>query len=276
MNKALENLIRVLGEAHGLDASPYDRTFLLKSVDKRLAATGLKTLDAYAGLLAGQRAEADLFFQSLHIGYSEFFRNPLSFALLEQRVLPALLAGKESAGQAEFRVWSAGCGGGQEALSVAILLDELSGARPAPLPYRIFATALSGPDLALARAGLYNADAVGNVSTRRLQACFTRQGDAYAIAPRLLERVIYTDDNLVDARSASPAASIYGDFDLVLCCNLLFYYQPAVRQRVLDKIARALAPGGYFVTGETEKDIAVQQDWLRAVAPPAAVYQKRK
>ncbi len=75
---------------------------------------------------------------------------------------------------------------------------------------------------------------------------------------------------------ACPVAAIYGDFDLVLCCNLLFYYRPEVRQRILDKIVRALRPGGYCVTGAAEREIVARQTGLHAVAPPAAIFQKHK
>jgi chemotaxis protein methyltransferase CheR len=105
MNKELEEISRVMRQAHSRDISPYDESFLLKSVDKRLAATEIKTAAAYSEYLSENSPEAEAFFRSLRIPYSEFFRNPLTFALLEQLVLPSLIAEKEKAGRAEIRIW---------------------------------------------------------------------------------------------------------------------------------------------------------------------------
>jgi len=274
---AVAALLQGLAEAHGLDLTPYDTTFLQKTLDKRVAATGSASIAAYGGYLAEHRTDAVVLEQSLRIIYSEFFRNPLAFALLEQLILPGLIEAKARTDQGEIRVWSAGCATGQEAWSVAMLLDELTATAGAPpIAYRIFATDRSEPDLAQARTGHYSAEAVGNVQARRLRAHFSRHGDAFVIAPRLRARVEFSGDDLLDANSASPAASIYGDFDLVLCSNVLLYYRASARQFILDKLCHALAPGGYLVTGETERDIVAKHPGLRLVAPPAAVFQKPK
>ena len=269
-------IIRAVQQAPGGDVSAYDPSFLLNSAEKRRLATGLESVADYGDYLAAHREEAELFCRSLHIAYSDFFRNPLTFALLEQVVLPGLAEARKKTGRGEIRVWSAGCAAGQEAWSVAILLEELTAGAAPPLSYRIFATDHSEPDLALARAGVYSRDAVGNVRSRHLRNYFSRQGEAFAILPRLRERVDFSAGDLLDATSGSPAASIYGDFDLVLCCNVLFYYQPAVRQRILDKLCRALAPGGYLMTGEAERDWVAKHHGLRSVTPPAAVFQKQR
>lgn len=274
-NLQTDALVQLMEQRHGLDISAYEGSFLRQTIAKRLAETDLQTVEAYGEGLAGNRAEAEALCRSLHVGYSEFFRDPLAFALLEKQILPALIAGKQQAGGSELRVWSAGCAAGQEAWSVAILLDALCGAGEAPLAHRIFATDVSEPELNQARTGVYSAAAVGHVRLQQLQTCFSRHGDAYAIAPRLRARVAFSTYDLLDERTAAPADSLYGDFDLILCCNLLFYYRPDIRRRILAKVCRALAPGGYFVTGETERAVLEEHEGLRAVAPIAAVFRKK-
>jgi chemotaxis protein methyltransferase CheR len=224
--------------------------------------------------LSEDRAEAEAFSRSLNITYSEFFRNPLAFALLEQLILPRLLGEVGKSGRSEVRVWSAGCAAGQEAWSVAILLEELAAARERPVTIRIFATDVSETALALARKGVYDPAAVQNIRLKHLRDYFSAQGEAYVVTPRLRARVDFSAYDLLDARSACPPASLYGDFDLILCSNLLFYYRPDLRQHILDKVCRALSPGGYFVSGEAERDIVAKHDGFGHVAPPAAVFQK--
>ena len=252
----------------------YDESFVRKAIVKRMQAHGLPQVANYGEYVAGHPEEIEELSRSLRIGYSEFFRNPCTFAMLEQWIVPSLAAAQKFRGRGELRVWSAGCAAGQEAWSIAMLLDAMSEAGEPRLAYRIFATDLAEPDLALAEAGVYSAEAVGNVRLSYLNAYFVRQGECFVVAPRLRERVSFSVYDLLDGGSSSPEASLYGDFDLIFCCNLLFYYRPDVRQRILGKIGRALAPGGYVVTGEAERDMVAAHDGLHAVAPPVTVFHK--
>jgi chemotaxis methyl-accepting protein methylase len=82
--------------------------------------------------------------------------------------------------------------------------------------------------------------------------------------------------DLLDEHSVCPADSLYGDLDLILCCNLLFYYKPDIRQRIIGKISRALSSDGFFVTGEAERDMVTKQEGFCPVAPASAIFQKRR
>jgi chemotaxis methyl-accepting protein methylase len=269
----LAQIIAVMRDSHGRDLSLFDDAFLVKSLQRRLQGTTHASWPAYLDSLTHDGAEAGALFQSLNIGYSEFFRDPLTFALLEQVILPRLV---QQSGQAGLRVWSAGCAAGQEAWSIAILLDEQNAEREQPVPFRIFATDRVETVLAEARGGVYDAASVQQLRLKHLHRYFTVTGDAYRISPALKARVDFSDYDLLAEGSSSPTAAIYGDFDLIFCCNLLFYYRPEVRQRILDKIVHALRPGGYCITGAAEREIVARQTGLNAVAPPAAVFQKRK
>jgi chemotaxis methyl-accepting protein methylase len=270
----LAGICGVMSRAHGLDVSVYDESFLAKALAKRLTVSGAKNAAAYGACLEKNRAEAEAFFASLSISYSEFFRNPLTFSVLEQLVLPALLAETEKAGRKEIRVWSAGCAAGQEAYSIAILLADLKAARGGSLNYRIFATDTSRAELAAASAGLYEAAAVRNVRLEHLGKYFTAAAGAYELNAEIRTRVDFSAYDLLDASLACPPGAIYGDFDLVFCGNLLFYYRPGVRKMILDKLAACLAPKGYLVTGEAEKEIVGKHGGVRPIFPPAPIFQK--
>lgn len=271
----LDAVIKIMDEIHRYDVTVYNEAFLAKSLEKRLLATACKTSAAYLKHLSEDGAEAETFYRSLRVVYGEFFRNPLTFALLEQQILPSLIDEKVRNCQKEIRVWSAGCAAGQEAWSLAILLDELTAGCGHPVTFRIFATDLSERDLTPVRSGTYNAAAVGNVRLRHLDGCFIRQGDTYIISSRLKDRVDFSVYDLLDTETTCPPASIYGDFDLIFCSNVLIYYQPKALRLILDKLRRSLRPGGYLVTGETERQIVGSAGGFCAVAPPAALFQKR-
>jgi chemotaxis methyl-accepting protein methylase len=267
--------IEILRKIPGLDILGFDDGFLVKSIEKCSKARACESNAIYVGRLKTDRTEAEIFVRSLRVSYSEFFRNPLAFALLEQVVLPSLIESVRKSQRGELRVWSAGCATGQEAWSMAILLDEMTRPPDPPISCRILATDVSEDDLETARAGSYSTEAVGNVRARQLHEFFSQQGSMYAIASsQLRDRVAFSVFDLLDPQSRSPAASIYGGFDLILCCNVLLYYRPAAQGFILDKLRRCLAPSGYLVVGETERSIVESAGGFRAVAPPATVFQQ--
>ncbi|MFA7344503.1 MAG: protein-glutamate O-methyltransferase CheR [Terrimicrobiaceae bacterium] len=265
-----DDFIRASSGVLGLDLFRFEEAFLRKAIAGRLLANEMPSLPEYADFLAESPEEAEEFFRSLHVNHSSFFRNPLTFAVIEQLVLPGLVEAKKKSG-GEIRVWSAGCASGQEAWSIAMLLEELTSPQGERVSWRIFATDLAEPDQA--RVGVYCAGDVGNVRARHLRDYFFRQADSYVIVPGLRSQVDFSVHDLLDDSSASPAAGIFGDFDLILCCNVLIYYRADARQSILEKLWHAISPGGFFVTGEAERTIVSGHQGLRAVAPPAAVFQ---
>lgn len=262
----------MLRREHGLDIARYAPGFLASSLERRWQAMPGMTQIAYLQLLEGDRAEAETLIRSLDIHHSEFFRDPLVFALLEQRLLPNLASVKNALDQTEIRVWSAGCASGAEAYSIAILLRELSDHRRSPIRFRLFATDSSAEQLARAQAGTYDLAAMGKVALRHLNRWFHRQEDHYIVAPELRELVDFSAYDLLDEHRACPCASIFGEFDIVFCCNILFYYQSECQDRILDKLRRCLAPDGYLVTSDAEREI-VQNAGFQAMAPPTAIYR---
>jgi len=276
LSVSLAAIVQVLDRMHGVDISPYDRSFLRNSIEKRLAATGVGNIEAYVEYVAEQRMEAEELYRSLRVIYSEFFRNSLTFAVLEQMVLPGLIAEKKTAGRGGIRVWSAGCAAGQEVWSVAILLDELTGTEDRTFPYQIFASDLSEPDLSQARDGVYSADELKNVRLKHLDTCFSRRGNSYTIVPRIHSHVQFDSYDLLKTDTVCPPTSIYGEFDLVLCSNVLLYYRHEMQNRILNKLSESLVPGGYLVVGEAERQIVADRNGsFHAVTPFSAVFQKQ-
>ncbi len=274
MKKDLDEVVRVISQTLERDVSLYDESFLEKSLEKRLQKTSKESPAAYLRYLSENRAEAESFFRSLNIAYSEFFRNQLTFAVLKQIILPRLVEEKEKSSRSEIRIWSAGCAAGQEAYSIAILLDELSAKRGNDIPFRIFATDTSEADLESAREGVYDSGAVQNVRLKHLRTYFTQQGEAYVIDTGLRDRIDFSYYDLLEDRSSCPPTSIFGDFDFVMCSNLLFYYRQDVRQFILNKVSRCLAQKGYLVTGEAERGIVDRTQGYQPVAVPASVFQR--
>jgi chemotaxis methyl-accepting protein methylase len=260
----------------GLDASVYEDTFFQKAVESRCAALGGIPFAEYVRIVSDDPAELARFTACLHIGYSEFFRSPLTFACLETLVLPFIIKRKAQNQEGGVRIWSAACAEGQAAYSVAMLCDELmrqASAAPDAVPgYQVFGTDIDERALQTARTGTYTVSALGKVTLKRSEACFLRQGESYTVVQRIRDAVDFSAFDLVTEQGLCPPISIYGSFDLVFCCNLLFYYKPHVQDRILEKLGSCLAPGSCLVTGDAERDI-VARHHFREVYPGSAIFK---
>jgi chemotaxis protein methyltransferase CheR len=187
-----------------------------------------------------------------------FFRDREAFALLRDEVLPAL--SHQRAGQ-PIRVWSAACSTGQEAYSLAILADAAWRLAPGA-EIEIFASDLSERALEKAQSGLYTQFEVQRgLPIRLLLQYFDKDGEAWALSPRIRQRVSWKRVNLLGDLSE------LGPFDLILARNLVSGLDPAARGRVLENLAGALAPDGHLMLGAketaTEAPDALRADLLR-------------
>lgn len=271
MNK---EIIEIIGRQHGVDVSNYEENFLNKSMQKRIIETECNSEVDYYKLLENSKPESDNFIHSLHISYSEFFRNPLTFSVLEKIILPAIIMKKIKSNRNEIRIWSAACAAGQETYSIAILLKELLNNANEKINFRIFATDQSNLQIKEALHGSYSDLAISCLSLKRVKQWFIRHGDTYIVKPELQENIDFSVFDLFSEQYSCPPNSIFGDFDLVICANLLFYYKPEFRKKIIEKTSNCLSTSGYLVTGETERDILLHADF-QEVYPQSAIFQQK-
>ena len=272
--KGKSHIAELLLKNGGIDVSRYDDTFLHKSIQKRITETRSGSPEAYFSLLEHTRGEEMDFTGSLRISYSEFFRNPLTFAVLEAVVLPLLVLNTKNKKHGEIRIWSAACAAGQEPYSLAMLLEELKTGVQEKTGYRIFATDLDESQVAAAQKGHFTADALNNLTMKRIDKWFCSENGTYTIKPELKKNIEFSVFDLFNKYFSCPPESIFGDFDLVLCANLLFYYKPEYRSIILKKVGNSLTTGGYIVAGEAERDI-LKQNGFKEIFPQSAIFRMR-
>ena len=268
MKEKNKHIINRLFQIRGIDVSKYDEVFLYKSLQKRIAKTVCDSEEAYFSFL--DNSEAEKLVDSLQISYSAFFRNPLTFAVLENIILPSLIQKRRTK---EIRIWSAACAAGQETYSLAVLLEELKSNDNSKTNYRIFATDKSEEQINKAKDGLYVVNALNNLSLKRVNQWFTKEGDIYTIKPDLKKNIDFSVFDLFDSQLSCPPNSIYGDFDIIMCANLLFYYKPEFRKTIIEKITDSLVLGGYLITGEAERDILLNNNY-KELFSKSAIFMK--
>jgi chemotaxis protein methyltransferase CheR len=245
-----DQLRRLIRKHAGITFRDNKRYLLESRLRPRLATCEVDSYEAYVRYVKrkGHEQEITNLVNAVTINETSFFRNPAQFEALEQSLLPALAARRKQDGARTVRLWSAACASGDEAYSLAILVREQVSPRFPRLQFKIVATDIDTEVLAAARAGRYSARAVRNVPTAYLHKFFERSGEAYVIDAAIRDMVTFHKLNLADAH----AMRTMQDFDVIVCANVLIYFDGAEKQRLLRALADALNPGGYLLVGGSE------------------------
>ena len=272
MDDADKRIAGLMFNRHGADISMFEADFLQRTMQKRMADKQCNTPEEYFLALEREPNEGEVLLYNLRICYSAFFRNPLTFSVLEQVVLPEILLNKNGLKNKTVRVWSAACAAGQETYSLAMVLEGLSDGEKRKA-YHIFGTDNNEEHIALAKQGRYDVHAVRNVTQGQLKKWFVADGDSYSVVPKLKQKVKFSVFDLFDTLHSSPPESIFGGFDIMMCANILFYYRPEFRRVIIEMIKGSLAGNGLVITGETERHI-LDNAGFREVYPHSAIFRR--
>jgi chemotaxis protein methyltransferase CheR len=251
-----------------INVSCYDETFLHNTLQTRMKEVNCSSTEAYYGFLKQHPDEKNKLLSSLQNGYSTFFRNSLTFAAIEHLLLPKGISNSK-----EIRIWSAACAAGQEAYSMAMLLEDHLNCKTKNAGYRIFATDHNKTLIERAQKGIYYTDHLDNLSKKYINRWFIKKGDYYTVKPTLKEQIDFSVFDLLDEKHSSPPSSIFGNFDFVICANLLFYYKAEYRKKMINKVINSMAEDAYLIVGETERDILLS-DRFSEVYPHSAIFKK--
>lgn len=242
---ALESLLEVLLERDGLNLSGYRRSTLARRVQNRVIASGEPTLAAYVARLRADPAETALLLDRVTIKVSRFFRNREAVLAVSRA-----LAGAVGRGPRRLRVWSAGCGRGEEPYTLAMVLADLG--QLAAGPPAVVATDVDPGALEAARRATYDPAALEEVPpaarARWFGPVLSPAGPRWRVAEEIRRRVSLERHDL--ARAVRPAWG--GPFDLVACRNTLIYFDPPLQHRALTLLCASLVPGGLLWLGEAE------------------------
>lgn len=232
----------ILLDQIGLDLSMYKDECMKRRIAGRVRACGMDRGSAYVDRLRRDPDEAEILLEALAIHVSHFFRNPQVFALLEAKLLPSLIGTAQGRSDKCIRIWSAGCAGGEEPYSMALLLSELA---PPDLNIEILASDIGPEALKRARQGCFDSVRLSEVPPRVLQEYFKPVGSRHQLVEEIRSRVRFFEQNLLK-----------GDFpteiDLILCRNVLIYFSHEDQERILQRFHASLTDSGILVLGSTE------------------------
>jgi two-component system, chemotaxis family, CheB/CheR fusion protein len=239
----MEAIFEIFRQRYDLDFSLYRPSTIARRVARRLALADSSELDEYAARLRNDPAELNQLYEDLLIGVTQFFRDPESFTKLRQEVLPDML--RDSDPDRPLRVWVAGCATGEEAYSLAILIDEVYQQMGRPMAVKIFATDVHRHSLEYAARGLYPAESVIHVPAAVKQKYFTQHDNGYQVSADIRKSLVFAHHNVL---KDAP----FTELDLVTCRNMLIYLQPHAQLKVLSLFHFGLRPGGVLFLGSSE------------------------
>jgi two-component system, chemotaxis family, CheB/CheR fusion protein len=241
----LERLLAYLKQCRGFDFTGYRRPSLSRRIGHRMQTLGVESYGAYIECLAADPAEFDALFNTILINVTGFFRDPSAWDRLASPALEGMLDRRAPGGGDPIRIWSVGCASGEEAYTLAIVLAELLGEDDFRARVKIYAADIDDDALAIARLGSYAAKDVSSIAPPLIDKYFERSDDRFVFRRDLRRALIFGRHDLI---RDPPISRI----DLLVCRNVLMYFNADVQKRILMKFHFALVDSGLLFLGRAE------------------------
>jgi chemotaxis protein methyltransferase CheR len=262
MERALEQhaiglIARLLRERTGQVISEDRRWRIERAIEGVLRKRGIgRSADIISLLTHPDSAQVEQeLVEALLNNETYFFRDRQVFTELASAIIPAICHAKD--GNRQLRIWSVGCSTGQEPLSLAMLAQEL-GLRNRGWDVSILATDISHSAIATARQGLYNRFEIQRgLAAGQMLRHFTETEQGWQASSELLSMVRYQVGNLLDPPPPGP-------FDLILCRNLMLYFDDFARRRACERLHEVLSPHGRLLLGGGEAMLEARSGFLPA------------
>ena len=243
-NDLLEKIFVRLRVATAIDFSLYKPSTIARRIEHRMGINNIETLPDYADLLDRKPEEFALLKSDLLIGVTQFFRDPDAHAELAKSVLPAIISNKSV--DTPVRVWMVGISSGEEAYSMAIAFNEILEELKISIPIKIFASDADSGSIDYASAGVYPPFISNDVSDKRLAKYFNiDEAGNYVVSNRLRNMIVFATHNVLE----DPP---FSNMDLVVCRNMLIYFQTEAQERTLALFNFSLRDAGYLWLGSSE------------------------
>ncbi|MFO7177191.1 MAG: protein-glutamate O-methyltransferase CheR [Pseudomonadota bacterium] len=262
----LRLLLDAIHERYGYDLREYDRGSIQRRMRAALAKSGLPHLGELLHRVLLDPALFATVLDELTIRVSEMFRNPPFYRVFRERVLPMLRT------YPQIKIWHAGCANGEEVYTSAILLVEEN------LYDRtqIYATDMSRAAIDQAREGTYPEARAAVFAQNYTQSGGLRSFDEYytaaygriVVREALRRNIVFFQHDLVSDYA-------FGEMQVIFCRNVLIYFTPALRERILHVFAHGLCRGGFLCLGESEHLPPSLSALFESYAPAERIYRRR-
>lgn len=220
----------------GINLFAYKENQLHRRILSLMSRVGVSNFDEYVKLLKADNMQRQKFLDFITINVTEFFRNPELFKELQSEI-----ENYTKASRGNIKIWSAACSIGAEPYSLAMIMENLNLSGR----YSILATDLDATILARAKQGIYTDAEIKNIEERLIKKYFTVDKDKYIIDSKIKNVVTFKKHDLI-------LDNYEKDFDLIVCRNVVIYFNQDVKDKIYEKFSSSLKKGGLLFVGATE------------------------
>ena len=263
---SLGRIAKILAQHDHTDFSDYKTSTLSRRIHQRYLVSGCRDLNEFIELLESSAEERAILRQNLLISVTRFFRDRQAWDFLQQEVIPGLIAQAEP--YEELRCWVTACATGEEAYSLAILLEEAIAQSAKPVRFKIFATDIDKLALDKATQGFYPQTIVKDISPELLAKYFVRKDNSLQVVRKLREKLLFASQDITKDAG-------FTRMSLVTCRNVLIYLQSNLQQQVLRNLHFSLVSKGILFLGEAETLGRLEAEF-QPLDRQNKIYQKRR
>ncbi|SHF92275.1 two-component system, chemotaxis family, CheB/CheR fusion protein [Salegentibacter echinorum] len=259
----LMQILRFIDERTGLDFREYKHATLARRIARRMNVCKCKDLTHYFETLKNNKAEVDILHREFLIGVTKFFRDKDVWNILKNKVIPAMVDKKKNGDV--LKVWDVACSSGEEAYSFAMLINEEIERQQKSVDLKIFATDISQKHLDIGSEATYPESIVADIDADLLLKYFYSRPNGYKVVDKLRRMVVFSRHNIIK----NPP---FSNMDMVVCRNLLIYFQPAIQNKSLNFLHYALKKEGILVLG-TSENVGSQKDNFKPIDLATKIYK---
>ncbi|VAX20942.1 Chemotaxis protein methyltransferase CheR [hydrothermal vent metagenome] len=278
MSGLTNDMFRILRDIiHDMTGILYDesKTYLLENrILRRLSDVGLESFDEYLDIIHNLDAhpqEKEAFIDLVTTHETSFFRNAPQLDIFINDALPQILVEAERKGAGEVKIWSAGCSTGEEPYNIAMMM-EMSSVVPQNLKVRVLGTDISMLSIKTAKNGLFDSYSLRNAPYEYLHRFFTKVDDKkFMISSSVANSVEFCQLNLLDEEGMCKMSKM----DIIVCRNVLIYFDLDVRNKVAKLLHRSLRDGGLLFIGHSESFSDLSEMFTLETRKGIPVYRKK-
>ena len=236
----------------GIRFGPESKFVLERRLLHRMRALELPDLHRYYYHLLyhpEREAELEVLIDVVTTHETYFFREKNQLICLRDEIIPMLMERKARDGNLLLKIWSAGCSTGEEPYTVAMLIDEIPELQSPEWKVMIYASDISARALQAARDGVYGPSSFRDMEPRYLKKYFQPVGEnRYRISEDIKKRIMFGKINILD----TSRLVLFGRLDVILCRNVIIYFDLESKKRAIDNFYQRLCPGGFLLLGHSE------------------------
>ena len=245
----LPEVLKLIERHCAYDFYNYKTPTIIRRIGRRMLQLGYKNFQDYLDHLYNSSEECKILGKEFLIGVTNFFRDKAAFEIIKNEVLPELVHSKNDGDV--LKIWVTACSTGEEAYSMAILIDDYIQTSGKSLELKIFATDIDSDAIEFASRGIYSADSVSEIDNHLVQKYFIKQGNNVLIQPAIRKQIVFARHNILK----DPP---FIKNDMVSCRNMLIYMNHILQRKVLSTLQFSLCTGGFLFLGPSEIPASVR------------------